>query len=105
MDVQVNIDQYDFRNSMDSAIKDAIHDHVEPKVAEYLKENINDEKVAEILMDKLKSTLSYGSWENRASESGVVKMFNDHICEVARNIKDEDLKNYLFEAILNRTDK
>lgn len=105
MGIKITIDEHEFSSQVDRAIKNAVYEFVEPKIAEYLKSVINTEEVAKIIEERIKTTLSYGVYSgdgNRMSEHGIGQLFSDRIIEISKNITDKELKDFLFEAIFNR---
>ena len=101
MDIKVNIEEHDFRREMQSAIEKAIQEHIEPKVAEYLKNTVNSEAVAHIIESRIKDSLSYSVY-NGGEMRGIDALFHDRVVEIAKRVTDQDLKDFLMETVFQK---
>lgn len=103
MEIKVNISECDFKKEMEKAIEKSISENIEPKISKYLNECVNSEEVAKIIENRIIKTLSYGSYgESQLSGNGISNLFNERVVEISKKITDQELKNFLFEAIFNR---
>lgn len=102
MDIKFNINEYDVRQSFESALRDKVYELIQPTVEKLLLERINKEEIAKIIEDRLKDTLRYGTYnDNRMNSDALADMFDSKITELVKNISDEELKSMLLERMFN----
>lgn len=102
MKVSLIIEDYEIRAELEKEIKKQVALVIEPKVAELLQYSINNEEVARIIGDNLRSKLNYGS---NNYDGDVARMFGERIKEVSDRITDDELKKFILSAFMTRLNK
>ena len=102
MDIELKVGTYESQRIIDEAIKQAISEHVEPMILDYLKKAVSTEEVGEIILKRIRDCLSYSSQDDSREPNSMAGILKNRIEEISGRITDEDLKNALLKKFLSR---
>lgn len=97
MQINITLDGYDVHSQLEGALRKAINEYIVPKMEEYMKEAISDEKVGEYILQRMKVNLDYASYDPHRNGDMLCNLIQDRIAEIASRITDEDIKKVILQ--------
>ncbi len=103
MKFTLDLNNFEIKDKFKQQIYKEVERIIIPLIQKRLKE-LDEEKIFEILKERIETCLSYGKYNEDYQLSGgwISEMLDKKLVKIVENLKDEDLKNMLVDRLIKK---